>query len=502
MPSIKPVSTAASVAGTALAIVCMFLLFFVVGALSDMNGGDAAGTAMAEGFTAIGVFALYAALAALALVAGNGGDMPPSGQLALFVLVPASLFAVWVAFTLLERSQLAPGLWPLAIPAGAPTLIVLYCLWALTPLRAIVPVRTANIVVWGGVGLLCLAALPLSLIREGVDQRETARVADWQAKFGAMPADAPLAQWFPFLGSHVYSIEQAAADAIRKLPRRQGDAEAMLDRDEFPFAKLSQFDLDPTPALCDKARASLTRRAAALAPAPGRAHGVQEIIDEVDDAVGAMQWLVGFACDCERESLAWEALARSYGVPDSIVEDLAKLRDPNEFGRVLYNSPPRFSMLTPKAKLGAWLEFAWDPAAPASQVDAAVAGARKLDHRTADAVEWLTDRYRKEDAFELMRYLPELDLEATPGLCAAALSWVRDDLARVYRPTPDNPLPYSNLVERLDAGEPLRALQWLAGHGCDAETDLGAAGSLIRAYGESPERAAMLDSLAALRRKP
>jgi hypothetical protein len=340
------------------------------------------------------------------------------------------------------------------------------------------------------------------MVRDQVDRREAGRVAEWQAMFDSMPADAPLAQWLPFLHSNVYSIEQAAADSIRKLPRRQGDAEAMLERDEFPFGKLGDFDLDPTPTLCDKARASLTRRVAALAPAPGPTRSVQEIVDQTNDADQAMAWLVGFACGCEQESLAWEALARSYGVPESVVGDLAKLRDPREFGRILHNSPPRFSMLTPKAKLGAWLGFAWDPTSPPSQIEAAVAGARKLDHRNADAIEWLTDRYRKEDAFELMRYLPELDLEATPQLCAAALSWVRDDLARVYRPTPDNPLPYSNLVERLDAGEPLRALQWLAGHGCDAETDLGAAGSLIRAYGESPERAAMLDSLAALRRKP
>ncbi len=216
------------------------------------------------------------------------------------------------------------------------------------------PALVVNIVVWGGVGLLRLAALPLSMVRDTVDQREAARVADWQAKFDAMPADAPLAQWFPFLASNVYFVEHAAADAIRKLPRRQSDAEAMLDRDELPFDKLDQFDLDPTPALCDKSRA-------ALAPAPGRTHSVQEIIDEINAAARAMQWLVGFTCGCERESLAWEALARSYDVPNSIVRNLAKLRDPSEFGRILYNSPPKFSMLTPKAKLGAWLGFAWAP---------------------------------------------------------------------------------------------------------------------------------------------
>jgi hypothetical protein len=503
MPSAKPVSTAASVTGALLAVVCLFLLVFVVGALSDLNGGDAAGTAMAQGFTAIGIFLLYVPLAVLALVAAIWGDMAPSGRVALFVLVPASLGAISITFTLLEKPQLPPGLWPLAIPAWAPTLIVLYCLWALIPpLRARVPPLAAAVVVWGGVGMLCLAAWPLSMVRDQVDQREAARVADWQAKFDAIPADAPLAQWLPFLASDVYLIEQAAGEAMRKLPRRQGDAEAMLDRDELPFDKLDQLDLDPTPALCDKARASLTRRAAALASPSGPPHSAQEMFDEVDAAARAMAWLVGFACPCEQESLAWEALARSHGVPDSTLLDLAKLRDPGELGRTLYNSPPRFSMLTPKAKLGAWLEFAWDPAAPAGRIEAAVAGARKLDHRTADAVEWLTDPYRKTDAFELMRYLPELDLEATPELCAAGLSWVREEIAGTYRPSADNPLPYSQLPDRLGAGDPLAALQWLASHGCGAEAELAAAERLIEGYGEATGRAAMLQSLAALHRKP
>jgi hypothetical protein len=48
---------------------------------------------------------------------------------------------------------------------------------------------------------------------------------------------------------------------MRKLPSRQADAEAMLQHDEFPFGELGAFDLDPTPSLCDKARASLTRGA-------------------------------------------------------------------------------------------------------------------------------------------------------------------------------------------------------------------------------------------------
>jgi hypothetical protein len=57
------------------------------------------------------------------------------------------------------------------------------------------------------------------------------------------------------------------------------------------------------------------------------------------------------------------------------------------------------------------------------------------------------------------------------------------------------------LLERLGAGEPLTALQWLAGHGCGAEAELGEAEQVVRAYQDSPERQAVLASLAALHRR-
>jgi hypothetical protein len=101
-----------------------------------------------------------------------------------------------------------------------------------------------------------------------------------------------------------------------------------------------------------------------------------------------------------------------------------------------------------------------------------------------------------------MHLLPELDLEATPQLCASGLSWVRAQVTRTYRPTPSEPESYPGLEIRLGVGQPLVALQWFAKHGCDAEAELTAAESLIRTYGDSPQRTAMLDSLAALHHKP
>jgi hypothetical protein len=266
-------------------------------------------------------------------------------------------------------------------------------------------------------------------------------------------------------------------DRIRVLPRRQGEAELMLERGDFPLGQLGSFDLTPTPALCDKARGLLRRRAAPLVPKAAHARPFTDVAAAVSDAVIAMKWLVGYECACDAEATAWQAMAEAYRDPGFDIVELRRLRDPAELGRTLREHPARFSMLTPKAHLKAWLGFADDAALRAQ----ALAGAARLDHRTADAVEMLRDKYDISAPWKILKYLPVLDLAATAPLCGAALAVVQGDLAKVYRPrVGDPPRPYSELLERLGAYEPLSALTWLAGHGCEAERELADAEALVR----------------------
>lgn len=97
--------------------------------------------------------------------------------------------------------------------------------------------------------------------------------------------------------------------------------------------------------------------------------------------------------------------------------------------------------------------------------------------------------------------LPALDLETTGPLCKAALNQIYGDVMKVYRPKSDDPRPYSELLQRLGAHDPLTALVWLAGHGCEAEPELSEAEELVKAYGDSPARATMLATLERLHRK-
>jgi hypothetical protein len=93
-------------------------------------------------------------------------------------------------------------------------------------------------------------------------------------------------------------------DGIRKLTRRQADAETMLDRDDFPLGYLARLDLDPTQSLCEKARASLRRRVQPLLSDKPGTKPYAVVAGEVQAALAAMKWLVGYGCSCDAESRA------------------------------------------------------------------------------------------------------------------------------------------------------------------------------------------------------
>jgi hypothetical protein len=481
-----------------LAMVCAFFWAILLPGLSELGGSDAAGNAMAEGFAGLEAITLWVLLAILTLLCWAKGRMPVWAAFAAAILVPGSGFAMIAALELVARSNLPPYLWPLVAPWGAPPLIVAYGLWAIVPSwRDRLPANVVSVVAWGGVLAICLSIVAMSSVRAAVLQKQADALAAWRAEVDAVPADAPLWRWTPLLGRGFYAEDDVIAK-IRNLDRRQGDAETMLKRGDFPLAYLNRFDLDATPAVCAGARAELQSEVAPLVAATLQARPYADVGKKVDAALAAMTWLVGYGCAVDAESLAWETMAKGYRDPSFSVVDLAELRDPKALGRTQRESPEKFSQLDDKATLQAWLKFADDP----QFHDAALTGARRVADRTAQATAMLEDKYAGPGIYVVIAAIPSLDLDATPRLCAAALAHVReDDLDKVYRPTADDPRPYSELLERLGAGEPLTALQWLAGHGCDAEAELGEAEQVVCAYRDSPERQAMLASLSALHRR-
>ena len=117
----------------------------------------------------------------------------------------------------------------------------------------------------------------------------------------------------------------------------------------------------------------------------------------------------------------------------------------------------------------------------------------KIDHRTPDVVEVLgEDEYT---ALTLLRYLPGLDVVSTAPLRDAAQKGCTANSRKSIAPE-DDPRPYQELLLRLGDGVQFPALKWLPEHACGAETELGEADTLLRAYQDSSDRAAMLATLA------
>ncbi len=354
----KTIKTSTMVGGVSLAVACLFAWVMVVGLMSDMNGGDLAGTAMARAFTAFWAFGLYALLTALALLAAFGGDMPDSGRIALAIAVPVSGAAVAAAFNLLRQPELPPGLWPLVIPAGMPPLLVLYCLWGLTPLRGIVPPNFALISVCAGTGLLCVALAPMQAVRTQRDDAVAAIDADWEAKFLATPDDAPIEQWRMFLHCGAYKVEDAARLMITSLEGPQGNLQVWLDSalrfgmhpvqkrvaifgarrlpnriaDAVEWFKynnddwgrvearyywkslLPEFDIEVTPAICASGMGWVDRMLASIQ----RGAQAGQVIDptfggEQSSVLVVLTWLARGGCDADARVTKAEGMLHSSG---------------------------------------------------------------------------------------------------------------------------------------------------------------------------------------------
>lgn len=496
MPTSQIASPVSLTIAVVLGGIAVLLWLFQVGTLNDLTGSDAAGNGMAQGFAAIAIVLLWLLLAIIAALAYAKGTMPGWAGIAALVLIPVSGLASLGALGLLTAPNIAPYRWPLVIPALVPPLVIAFSFWALLPslhTRLTAPVTAG--VVWGLILLLCLAFIPMMQMREQARAREEAKRAQFDADFGQVPADAPLWALTAFLDKGNYVQNESVVTRVRKLARRQADAEAMLARGDFPLAYLGRFDLTPTPALCEKSRTLLQKRAAALTPATADTKPYADIAKEVDGAVAALRWLIDYDCAAMPEAEAWETMAKAYRDPRYGIYELRDLKDPKRLGRALYEDPEHFSMLTPRAHLKAWLKFADDQSLRAQ----VVAGAAKLDHRTADAIEILaTDDFV---ARLLTENIARLDLQPTPALCRAGLDYLRKRFAGIYRPQAGDARPYDELLGRLGRGDLLNALIWLASHGCAANAELSEAEALIKAYAPSPDSGWMLGRMEALHKK-
>lgn len=147
----------------------------------------------------------------------------------------------------------------------------------------------------------------------------------------------------------------------------------------------------------------------------------------------------------------------------------------------------KLDAMTPEQHLVDWYSLL----EPDSGVRAeAIAALRKVPRRQGDVEEGLA-----HGVPVVMRLVPELDLQPTPALCAAAQVFLRK-LAMSNQLRDREPYPF-------EAGTSIEislpGIHWFQEHGCRCDEALTELESVVRSYLDSPARQHTLTSLAALR---
>ena len=146
----------------------------------------------------------------------------------------------------------------------------------------------------------------------------------------------------------------------------------------------------------------------------------------------------------------------------------------------------RFQKLTEASPLWEWAAFIGKD----SELDKdAVAGARKLSHRQADAEAAL----RRGMGFPLVEYV-RLDLQVTAGLCEGARDFLQQ--AATSHPSPGGD-PYAAYeVIHQNFSPYLEAIEWLTAQDCDIEDAVARIAATAAAYPPSSSRDGFLGVLA------
>jgi len=315
-----------------LLVITLLLYAVALGMITSMHSSDAAGNGLTQSFAFLTTIALWIFLSALLVVAGIKGEMPPWISLAAFILVPAAAAAALGAVNLLTDS-FYKSKWPVLIPALLPLLIIAFALWALFPtLHAGIPPAATSPFIWGAVLVLSLAPWPAVAYRKAHGEADRAQaVAEDRANepkrieaerqqnlalFKQLTPDSPLRDWLAFrLPSN--ELREQAFEGIRKLPRRQADAELMLRQGlDYFWDDWPQLNLEPSPIVCQSARKFLRERIEDLKPQnPAEPPKFSYMVDRIDPYLSTVKWFAEHHCGCGPELAALEEVVRSY--PDS-----------------------------------------------------------------------------------------------------------------------------------------------------------------------------------------
>lgn len=296
--------------------------------VSDMLGSDAAGNGMAQAFAvllSIGEWILLGIVLAIGVARNLGA---PLVRTAVLLLFPACAVANFVAVGLLT-DRFYRAQWPLVVPVLMPLLFVVLTVWMQSSAWQERISSGAIATLLAALLGLAVAPWPVQIYRSRYGDRDRARaIAEWKAaeprrlaeeqrKAGAafekLNQNSPLEDWLAFAAPG-NELRARALEGIRRLERRQSDAEAMLQRGRNWIVRdFPEFGLQATPELCEGTRRCLRELIVEMRPNPNN-RGPIHFTDaaRIQEYKAGMEWAVAHGCRFDAELSQLTTTTRLY----------------------------------------------------------------------------------------------------------------------------------------------------------------------------------------------
>jgi hypothetical protein len=305
-----------------LLLLASLLIFAVAGMASDFHKSDAAGNAMAQGFAFLLAIVLWLLLGVLLLMSGARNKLPGISILITLALYVGAGSGYFVALNILKEAPAGDHFESVlrTVLMTCPWAIIFYCLWNFFPgVRAVIPTAAANCI--AAVPLLVLATVPWlaqgptnaivaarrQAIQDAYDKQQKLILA-----INALPPDTPLTAFLGYTEAPSSDASGAAISRMRTVPRRQGEAEELLRKQDTRLLRVvADLDVAMSPALCEGGRQSIRKLAEQFKPATP-SPPFASVEDKLNTYTTSIRWLRDNGCDCKEEIGIFEQTVRLY----------------------------------------------------------------------------------------------------------------------------------------------------------------------------------------------
>jgi hypothetical protein len=270
------------------------------------------------------LFLIWPLLGIALLMVGIRRVIPLWSLLVALPLMPLSFVLLATSITAVPDLWKAhyPVQWLVAVHAVAPVPIFVYIGWvSIPPLHRLVSPNRASAIAWGAVFVLAmLTTITWPKMNDIARERQNEVTRNLRARFEKVPLDAPLRDWMEYLDCDSIEVQNDAVQRVRGLHNKQSEVEKALQGNYSYgfFTHLYQFELSPTPVLCESARRWLTEKSIALRPesgwgkyAPIRPGGPADKTP-LAACLPTLRWLAGNRCPLLDELNTLEITLRAY----------------------------------------------------------------------------------------------------------------------------------------------------------------------------------------------